>query len=317
MHAANPAIDHDIRVRPFPAPAGAEVACGHLPFLTDVQKRILHDLWLDHLFLVFHDQQLTDEDLVAAAHVFGEPEVAAVAPKDGIYQKVAVVSNVLENEKPIGVLGAGELLWHSDHSFNERPLAASMLYALEVPDVGGDTLFSNMYLALETMPARLRERVQGLTIKNDGSLNSAGERRTDAVITNLRSYEGPSHPIVRTHPETGYNSLYLGRRPNAYVNGLSVEESEELLNELWKHATQPQFAWSHHWRVGDLIVWDNRCTMHRRDKFDAAARRVMHRAQCAGDRPRYDSEASKRGRHPRAFLEASRRSLAEDGAQAS
>jgi taurine dioxygenase len=296
---AESAERRDIRVSPFLAAAGAEIECGELKTLNDAERRAIHDVWLDHLFLVFHRQHLTDEELLSVSRIFGDPEIAAVAPKDGIYQQVAIISNVVEKGKPIGALGAGDLLWHSDHSFNERPLSASMLYALEVPSEGGNTLFSNMYLALDMLPATLRARIEGLTIKNDGSLNSAGERRTDAVITDLRSYEGPSHPIIRTHPESGRNALYLGRRPNAYVDGLSIEESEDLLNKLWAHATQPQFAWSHKWSVGDLVVWDNRCLMHRRDSFDPQVRRVMHRAQCAGDRPVYRPEASKRGSHPR------------------
>lgn len=290
----------DIVVRPLPAVVGAEVECGKLQDLGKAERKCLHDAWLDHLFLIFHGQTLSDRELADVSRIFGEPEIAAVAPKDGIFQEIAVISNVLDNGKPIGALGAGELLWHSDHSFNERPLGAAMLYALETPDEGGNTYFGNMYLALDTMPAPLRERVRGLTIKNDGSMNSAGIRRTDAVITDVRTYEGPSHPIVRTHPETSYNALYLGRRPNAYVNGLSIDDSEALLNELWAHACQPKFAWKHQWKVGDLVVWDNRCLMHRRDAFDPNARRVMHRAQCSGDKPTYRPE-TKRDRHPRAY----------------
>ena len=290
-----------VLARPFPAVLGAEIEGVDLSDPTEADKRAIHAAWLEHMVLVFHDQKLTDDQLVAVSHIFGEPEIAAVAPKDGIFQQIAVISNVVQDGKPIGALGAGELLWHSDHSFNERPLSASMLYALEVPAEGGNTLFSNMYLALDTLPPDLRARVEGLTIKNDGSLNSAGIRRTDAVIEDVRTYEGPSHPIVRTHPETGYNALYLGRRPNAYINGLSIEESEALLDRLWAHASQPRFAWSHKWRVGDLVVWDNRCLMHRRDSFDHSARRVMHRAQCAGDRPAYRPESAHRGSHPRAL----------------
>lgn len=290
----------DIVVHPFPAPAGAEVECGKLQELDEDGRARLHEAWLEHLFLVFHGQTLSDPELMDVSRIFGEPDIAAVAPKDGIFQQIAVISNVLEDGKPIGALGAGELLWHSDHSFNERPLAAAMLYALETPEYGGNTYFSNMYLALDMMPPPLRKRVEGLTIKNDGSMNSAGIRRTDAVIGDLRTYEGPSHPIIRTHPETGYNALYLGRRPNAYVNGLSIEDSEALLNELWAHACQPQFAWKHKWEVGDLVVWDNRCLMHRRDSFEPNVRRVMHRAQCSGDRPAYQPDAFKRGSHPRA-----------------
>jgi len=290
----------DLVITPLPAALGAQVECGDLRRLTGEQKRRIHDAWLDHLLLVFHGQTMSDAELVEASRIFGEPEIAAVAPKDGLYQEIAVVSNVIDNGKAIGVLGSGELLWHSDHSFQERPLGASMLYAIEVPTVGGDTSFSNMYLALESLSPSLRQRIEGRTIKNDGSLNSAGEKRTDAVITDLQTYEGPSHPIIRTHPETGHNALYLGRRPNAYIDGMSIEDSEALLDALWAHATQPRFAWTHRWNVADLVVWDNRCTMHRRNAFDANARRVMHRAQCAGDRPVYLAESSHRTAHMRA-----------------
>ena len=288
-----------IRVRPLPGVLGAEIDCGDLRHVDGETKRQIHRAWLDHLFVVFHDQNLTNEDLCAVTRIFGEPEVAAVAPKDGVYQDVAIISNVVEDGKAIGVLGAGELRWHSDHSFHEVPLAAALLYGVEVPDEGGDTHFSNMYLALETLPADLKARIANLSIKNDGSLNSAGIPRTDAVITDLRTYEGPSHPILRTHPETGHNVLYLGRRPNAYINGLSIEESEELLDELWAHATQPRFTWSHEWKVGDLVVWDNRCLMHRRDAFDANARRFMYRTQCSGDRPAYGGETANAAAHLR------------------
>lgn len=291
-----------ICVRPFPGPLGAEIDCGDLRYVDSVATRQIHQAWLDHLFVVFHNQKLTNEDLLAVTQIFGEPEEAAVAPKEGVYQDVAIVSNVVENGKAIGVLGAGELLWHSDHSFHEEPLAAALLYAVEVPGEGGDTHFSNMYLALERLPADLKKRIVGLTIKNDGSLNSAGIPRTDAVITDLRTYEGPSHPIIRTHPETEHNGLYLGRRPNAYINGLSIEESEDLLDELWAHATQPCFAWAHRWDVGDLVVWDNRCVMHRRDSFHADVRRIMHRTQCSGDRPVHRVGTANVEPHPRSML---------------
>ena len=290
-----------IRVRPFPGVLGAEIDCGDLRYVNSETTRQVHRAWLDHLFVVFRNQKLTNEDLLAVTRIFGDPEAAAVAPKDGVYQEVAIISNVVENGKAIGALGAGELLWHSDHSFHEVPLAAALLYAVEVPDEGGDTHFSNMYLALERLPANLEKRIASLTIKNDGSLNSAGIPRTDAVITDLRTYEGPSHPIIRTHPETGHNALYLGRRPNAYVNGLSIEESEELLDELWAHATQPCFAWPHRWNAGDLVVWDNRCVMHRRDSFQADARRIMHRTQCSGDRPIHRGETANVEPHPRSM----------------
>ncbi|MGE4218449.1 MAG: TauD/TfdA dioxygenase family protein [Alphaproteobacteria bacterium] len=291
----------DVVIRPLDAPLGAEVECGDLRYLDRRAREAIHAAWLDHLVLVFRNQPMSDAELVEFTGIFGESEVAAVAPSRGVFQEVAVVTNIVENGKPVGILGAGELRWHSDHSFNERPLGAALLHAIEVPPAGGDTSFSNMYAALATMPPALRARAEGRTIKNDGTYNSAGEKRANiAGVENLAAYEGPSHPIVRTHPETGHNALYLGRRPNAYVNGLSVEDSEALLDDLWAHATQPRFAWTHRWRVGDTVVWDNRAVMHKRSAFDPGARRMMHRSQCSGERPYYDAAAEGRGLHPRA-----------------
>ena len=156
-----------------------------------------------------------------------------------------------------------------------------------------------MYLALETLPADLRARGAGLKIKHDMTYNSAGDLREGfQPVTDVRAAPGPHHPIIRTHGETGYNALYLGRRPNAYVDGLPVAESEQLLDALWAHATQPQFTWHHQWRVGDIVIWDNRCVMHYRAPFDGGARRVMHRIQGKGDKPVLRSDA-KPAPHPR------------------
>jgi taurine dioxygenase len=292
----------NIRIRPLCAALGAEIDCGKLTDLSEGDKRVIYQAWLDHLVLVIHNQKLTDSDLIAVNRIFGKPEFSNVSPKLGIYQEIAVISNVVENGKPIGVFGASEAVWHSDHSWAEKPLCAAMLYALEVPDEGGDTEWNNMYLALETLPTDLRSRVEGLTIKNDGSTNAAGEARTDDVVTDVRTYKGPSHPILRTHPETGYPTLYIGRRRNAYVNGLSLEESEDLLNKLFEHAAQKRFVYNHKWHVGDLVVWDNRCTMHRRDPFDPSARRIMHRAQTAAELAFYRPDIVKPGPHPRGHL---------------
>lgn len=291
------AVVKSIGIAPYPAALGAEVSCGDLRGIDAGIRAMLRQAWLDNLMLVFRGQTLSDADLLEVSTIFGDTAIAAVKPKDDLFQPVAIVSNVVENGRKIGVLGDGEVIWHSDHSFNEKPLGAALLYALEVPPAGGDTHFSNMYLALKTLPRDLRARIEGLTIKNDGSLNSAGERRTNDIITDVREYAGVSHPIIRTH-ESGFDVLYLGRRPNAYVNGLTVADSEALLDRLWAHATQPAFTWAHRWQVGDLVVWDNRCVMHRRDPFDPQARRIMHRAQCEGERPVRTPDAAARGFHP-------------------
>jgi taurine dioxygenase len=173
-------------------------------------------------------------------------------------------------------------------SYNELPPKAAALYALEVPPAGGETGFANMYLAFETLPPALKARVRGLTCKHDATRNSAGGiRRGMSAVTDPTTSPGTPHPMVRTHPETGRHALFLGRRRHAYIMGLPLDESERLLDEIWAHATRPEFAWHHTWRQGDLLLWDNRCAMHRRNPFDPATRRVMHRTQIQGDKPYY------------------------------
>jgi len=194
-----------------------------------------------------------------------------------------VVSNVIENGEPIGSLGSGEAYWHTDMSYLDDPPKASMLYALEVPPAGGDTAFVNMYSVYEALPADLQRRISGLRVKHDGTYNSGGYMRQGVTPSDdPREAPGTFHPLVCTHPETGRSMLYLGRRRNAYLEGFDLDASEALLDELWAYVERPEFSWHNEWRVGDLVLWDNRCTMHRRDPFDPAARRVMHRTQIKG-----------------------------------
>jgi taurine dioxygenase len=157
---------------------------------------------------------------------------------------------------------------------------AAILHALEVPPVGGDTYWANMYLAYETLPASLKGEVERRMAVHDATYNSAGMlRKGYQDITDPREAPGARHPLVRVHGETGRKSLFLGRRRNSYIIGLSLAASEALLDELWAHAAQPQFIFRQQWRPGDVLVWDNRCTLHRRDAFDPSARRLMHRTQ--------------------------------------
>ncbi len=284
----------DLEILPLPYALGAEIRCGDLREIGDAATKAIHNTYLDHLVLLFRGQTLSDPDLLAFARRFGEldlptkPEyqAAGVRLRDANMPHINIISNVIENGVAIGGLGDGEARWHSDQSFNEVPYAATFLYALEVPPVGGNTGFINMYLALESLPAATRQRINGLSIKNDTTYNSAGFlRRGCKPVDDVRLCPGPSHPIVRRHPDSGHDALYLGRRRNAYINGLTVEESEALLDELWAHAEKPEFQWHHKWRVGDLLMWDNRCTMHHRDAFDPASRRIMHKTQTVGTRP--------------------------------
>ncbi len=169
-------------------------------------------------------------------------------------------------------------------SYLADPPKASMLYAIEVPPSGGDTGFASMYAAYDSLPERLKQRIAGLRVKHDGTYNSGGYLRAGVTATDdPRAAPGMLHPLVCTHPETGRRCLYLGRRRNAYIDGLALAESEALLDEIWDYAGRPAITWYNRWRVGDLVLWDNRCTMHRRDPFDPGARRIMHRTQIKGD----------------------------------
>ncbi len=190
----------------------------------------------------------------------------------------------MENGAPIGSLGAGEATWHTDMSYRQDPPKASVLYALEVPPAGGNTYFNNMYLLYETLPEGLKKRIEGKSLKHDGTYNSGGYvRQGIATVDDPIKSIGTFHPLVCTHPETKRRGLYLGRRRNAYIDGLSLADSESLLDEVWLQANRKELEWHNEWRVGDLVLWDNRCTMHRRDPFDASSRRVMHRTQVKGE----------------------------------
>ena len=273
---------------PTGAALGALVPDVDLRHLDAAAFAAVHRAWIDHQVLLFRDQTLTDEDLIAFSRQFGGLDHAPIQENgrrfvEG-YPEIYVVSNVIVNGEAIGSLGAGEAVWHTDMSYLEDPPKASMLYALEIPPSGGDTSFCSMYAALDALPADLRRRVEGLYCKHDGTYNSGGYVRQGVTPTDdPRESPGTPHPVICTHPESGRRGLYLGRRRNAYLMGLDLAESEALLNALWEHVARPEFRWTHHWRVGDLVLWDNRCTMHRRDPFDPASRRIMHRTQIKGE----------------------------------
>ena len=268
-------------------PLGAEVGGVDLAgALDDDTARAIADAWLQNLVLVFRDQALDDAALVAFSARFGKLEKAPIAEKAvGVVHvprlpEVTVVSNVVEDGVPVGALGDGELSWHSDMTYLPTPPPASILYGVEVPATGADTWFNSMYLAYETLPQRLKDRITGLRSNHTSSYTSAGTlRKGFADVTDVTHAPGALHPLVIEHPGTHRKALYLGRRLHGYVEGLPLAESEALLHELWEHATKPEFAFAHKWRRGDVVMWDNRCVMHRRDAFDPKMRRILHRTQ--------------------------------------
>jgi taurine dioxygenase len=277
-----------ITVTPTGAALGAEVGGIDLRRISDADFAAIHRAWLEHLVLLFRGQSLNDDDLTGFSGRFGKLDFAPIQENGRRFveghPEIYVVSNVIENGEAIGSLGAGEAVWHTDMSYLEDPPKASMLYAIEIPPAGGNTGFTNMYQAYEELPDALKRRVAGLRVKHDGTYNSGGYVRQGVTPTDdPREAPGTYHPIVCTHPETGRQCLYLGRRRNAYLEGLELAESEALLDEVWRYATRDELTWYNTWRVGDVVLWDNRCTMHRRDPFDASSRRIMHRTQMKGE----------------------------------
>ncbi|HEV3178392.1 MAG TPA: TauD/TfdA family dioxygenase [Stellaceae bacterium] len=278
----------EIAVVPNRAALGAEITGVNLRTLDDAGFARLLQAWHDHSVLLVRGQNLSDQDLIAFSRRLGDLDWAPIQETgrrfvEGL-PEIYIVSNVTLNGEPIGSLGDGEAVWHTDMSYLEVPPKASMLYALEVPPTGGNTSFCTMYGIYDALPARLKERIAGLEIKHDGTYNSGGYLRQGVTPTDdPMTSPGAVHPLVCTHPATGRRTLYLGRRRNAYLVGLELGESEALLDELWSYVDRPEFAWEHAWRVGDFVLWDNRCTMHRRDAFDPRSRRIMHRTQVKGE----------------------------------
>jgi taurine dioxygenase len=278
-------------IRNLDAALGAEIAG------IDVSKPIaaadrdaIETAWRDRLVVVMHGQSLSDPQLIAFSKNFGELDPPGPNPYGEPFLKehpeLNVISNVVENGKPLGNLGDGEAVWHADMTYVDMPPKAAMLHALEVPppEAGGNTYFANMFMAYEALPGDLKKRIEGKVAVHDASRNSAGMlRRGYKEVTDVRQTVGAHHPLVRTDPGTGRKALFLGRRPNAYVLGMTVAESDALLDALWAHATQPRFALCHEWKAGDLLMWNNLSVLHRRDPFDPKTRRVMHRSQIKGN----------------------------------
>jgi taurine dioxygenase len=265
---------------------GAEVRGVDLAAVKEAEVAAIKTAWYRHDVLVFRNQKMTDDDLLAFSKHFGTldppPNQGAGRKSPPGYPDVYVVSNVLDEQgEPIGALGDGEAVWHTDMSYAPEPPDASMLYSLEIPASGGDTGFCSMKGALARMPRQLVARVQNLDIKHDGTYDSGGYlRKGMAPSQDPRTSVGSPHPMIIEHPVSGDKALYLGRRLNACIMGLEPAESERLLDEIWSYVDA--VVYKHKWALGDLVLWDNRTTMHRRDAFDPKARRVMHRTQIKG-----------------------------------
>ena len=284
LEAATPRPSSDeIGVRPLSASIGAEIIGIDLsqPMSDALFAKVL-DTWHQNLVILFRDQQLSEDDQVRFGARFGPPAVSHTKRFTTKNPAVMLISNIRENGQLIGALPDGEMHFHSDQCHQERPAMASMLYALEVPSKGGNTLFANAYKAYETLPGSTKKKIEGRKALNAYDYQAAATHRG----TRLR--EGiPScwHPAVRTHPATGKKALYVNRLMTIAIEGMPEEESDRLLGTLFDHQEQPQFVYEHVWRPHDLLLWDNRCALHARTDFSAAERRLLRRLTILGEKP--------------------------------
>ena len=277
------------------SPLGAVIAADILDVdlakpLDDQTIALIGDAWNDQLVLRFRNQRLNDDDLLRFSRYFGELDPPGPNPY-GVtflpeYPEINVISNVRDDAcVPIGNLGDGEAVWHADMTYIDNPPEAGILYALEVPVGQGDTYFANMVAAYDDMPADLRAAIDGKILIHDAAHNSAGMlRKGYEEVRDVKLTPGARHPLAYENP-TGRVALFLGRRPHAYILGMEEDDSEALLDSLWAHASQPKYSWKNEWQAGDLVMWQNRMVLHRRDGFDPNMRRVMHRTQLKGRSP--------------------------------
>lgn len=242
-----------------------------------------------HGVLVFRDQDLTPAQHIAFSRHFGELEehVLAAALLEG-YSEIYIVSNVVENGKAKGRAYAGTY-WHSDMSYKPMPSMGSLMYALEVPEIGGDTMFANMYLAYERLSEGMRSLLEGLEAMHDfGHADRVFFSRRDdnGRLTETQRQQVPpsQHPVVRTHPVSGRRALFINEGFTSHFAGMNEEESRPLLDFLYQEATDPALVYRHQWRARDLVFWDNRCSMHKAIR-DYDASRHMHRTTVRGDVP--------------------------------
>lgn len=259
----------------------AETFCGEVsgvdlrrPGSADIAA--IKSAWLAHKVLVFHDQDLEEDELVTFAGQLGDVEIHLRQTRTRGRREVMLVSNKKENGQPIGRLGNQELNWHMDQIFMAEPTAGTLLYAVEVPPEGGDTWFCDLGAAYEALPPALKDTVGGRRAIHSAA---TADRRVGIHLTDEQRARAPeiAHPLVRTHPLGGGKALYFSLNHTARLDGWSEEDSLPLLDELRRHATNPRFVYVHHWRVGDLVLWDNAATMHRRDPFPDHHARLMRR----------------------------------------
>jgi taurine dioxygenase len=269
--------------RPLSAALGAEIVGVDLSReIDDHTFAQILAAWHRNLVILLRDQELSEEDEVRFAERFGPPAVIHTRQFVRHHPAVMLISNIREDGKPIGALPDGEMHFHTDQCHQERPAMASMLYAIEVPGVGGNTLFANGYKAYETLPAEIKRRIDDRRALNAYDYDAASMKRGTRLREGVPFYV---HPVVRTHPATGRKALYVNRLMTVRIEGLPAQESDDLLALLFAHQERRQFVYEHVWRPRDLVMWDNRCTLHARTDFSADERRLLRRVTILGEKP--------------------------------
>jgi taurine dioxygenase len=279
-----------LEVVPLSRHIGAEIRGVDLRELLDAETIAgIHRAWLDHEVLLFRGPTLSQEDLLRATSYFGAlaplTRPAKFHPKGyaRLLPNIMMISNIRENGETIGALPDGEMHFHHDQIHSEVPHNGTLLYSLEIPSHGGDTLFASGYAAYETLDPALKNKLEGhraLNYYNYGSTMRGDSRGVGASNQAM-------HPVFRTHDETGRKAVYVDRLMTQGIDGMPQAESDALLGAVFDHAEKPEFVYRHVWRVGDLIVWDNRCSMHARDDFPSDQRRLMLRTTVQGDKRPY------------------------------
>ena len=251
--------------------------------LEDLLFEAILGAWHHYCILLFRKQHLETEDQLRFAGRFGElSKVINNHSKNSGHPSVMLVSNIRKDGQLIGGLPDGEMYFHSDQCYVERPIKATTLYAIELPRQGGNTLFANMYLAYETLPADVLRQIAGLKAMNVYDYDNNPTVRGSIIREGVPHY---AHPIVRTHPETRRKALFVNRLMTDHILDMPRDESDQLLGLLFDHQEQRRFVYEHVWSPGDLLLWDNRCSLHARTDFDPGERRLLRRVAILGEKP--------------------------------
>ncbi len=274
-----------VSVVPLSRHIGAEIRGVDLSKpLNEADVAAINKAWLDHSVVLFRDQRLEQEDLLRVTTYFGPVGKLGRPPKffprgyDRLAPGIMMISNIRENGEPIGALPDGEMMFHHDMIHHDLPHDATMLYALEIPTYGGETLFASGYAAYDALDPALKARLEGRRANhhyNYGSTQKGDGKGTEAFAQS-------SHPIFRTHDKTGRKALYVNRLMTVGIEGMSEEDAAPILERLFEVGERPEFVYKHEWRVGDKLLWDNRCSTHARMDFPADQRRLMFRTTVAG-----------------------------------